>query len=53
MTAKRGFIALKVEVDKLEINKLVNISTGLINLRRKVDNLNVFNLKTVPVNLKK
>ena len=52
LAAKKDFIALKVEVDKLDINKLVNVSTSLDNSKTKVGNLNVGNLKTLPVALK-
>ena len=31
------FIALKAEIDKLDINKLVNVSTSLNNLKTKID----------------
>ena len=31
---KRDFIALKPEVEKLDINKLVNVPTGLNNLKQ-------------------
>ena len=44
---------MKAEVDKLEGNKLVNVSTSLNNLKTKVDVLDVGNLKTVPIYLKK
>ena len=44
---------MKAEVDKLDINKLVNISTSLNNLKTKVHNLNVDKLKTVSRDLKK
>ena len=47
--AKRDFIALKAETDKLEVNKLVNIPTCLNNLKTKVEDLDVDKLKTVPV----
>ena len=47
------FIALKAGVDKLDINKLVNVPTSLNNLKTKVDDLDVGKLKTVPVDLKK
>ena len=53
LAAKRDFVALKVEVDKLDINKLVNVPTGLNNLETKIDDLDVNKLKTVLVNLKK
>ena len=38
---KIDFIALKAEVDKLDINKFVNVSTSLNNSNTKVDDLNV------------
>ena len=44
---------MKAEVDKLDGNKLVNVSTSLNNLKTKVDVLDVGKLKTVPVYLKK
>ena len=44
---------MKAEVDKLDINKLVNVPTSLNNLKTKVDDLNVAKLKTVPIDLKK
>ena len=45
LSAKKNFIALKTEVDKLDINKLVNVSTSLNNLKTKVDDLVVGKLK--------
>ena len=48
LASKKYFIALKAEVDKLDINKLANVSTSLNNL--KVDDLDVGELKTVPIN---
>ena len=53
LAAKKYFIALKAEVDKLVINKLVNVPTSLKSLKTTVDDLNVGKLKTVPVDLKK
>ena len=50
VAAKNDFVA---EVDKLDINKLVNVSTSLNNLKTKVDDLYVGKLKTIPVVLKK
>ena len=47
------FVFLKVEVDKLDINKLDNVPTSLNNLKTKVDDLDVGKLITVPVVLKK
>ena len=44
---------MKAEVDKLNINKLVNVPTSLNNLKTKVDDLDVGKLKTVPLDLKK
>ena len=39
LAAKKDFIALKAEVDKLGINKLVSVTTSLNNLKTKVDDL--------------
>ena len=44
---------MKAEADKLDINKLVNVPAALNDLKRKVGNLNVCNLKTVPIEPKK
>ena len=44
---------MKAEVGKKYISKLVNIPSGLTNLKTKVGDLDVDNLKTVPVDLKK
>ena len=49
LAAKKDFIALKAEVDKRGINKLVKVLTSLNNLKIKVDYLDVGNLKNVPV----
>ena len=38
LAAKKDFIALKAEVDKLDINKLTNVPTNLNNLKTKVKN---------------
>ena len=51
LAAKRYFI--KVQVEKLNINKLVNAPTSLNNLKTKVDVLDVDKLKTAAVDLKK
>ena len=53
IAANKEFIALKSKVDKLGINKPVNVPTSLNNLKTKVDDLDVGKLKTVPVELKK
>ena len=44
---------MKVEVDKLDINKLTNVPTSLNNLKTKVDDLDVGKLKSVPIDLTK
>ena len=44
---------MKVQVDKLDINKLSNVPTSLNNLKTNVDDIEVGKLKTVPVDLKK
>ena len=41
LAAKNAFIALKTKVDKLGINKLVNVPTSLNNLKIKVEDLDV------------
>ena len=46
-------MALKAKIDKLDIDKLVNVLINLNNLKTKVDGLDVGKFKTVPVNLKK
>ena len=53
LAVKKDFIALKAEVDKLDIKELVNVTTSLNNLKRKVDDLDVGKLKTAPIDLKK
>ena len=40
----------KSEVAKLDINRLVNVSTGLNNLKTKVDDLDVGKLNTAAKN---
>ena len=35
LAVKKDFIALKPEVDKLDINRLVNVSTSLNNSKQK------------------
>ena len=44
---------MKAEVDKLDINKLVNVPTNLNNLKTNLDDLDVDKLKTAPADLKK
>ena len=47
LTVKKDFI------DKLDINKLTNVPTSLNNLKTKVNDLDLGNLKTVLVDLEK
>ena len=47
LAAKKDFIALKANVCKPEINKLVNVPTSLSNLKTKVYDLDVRKSKTV------
>ena len=42
-----------MKVDKLDLNKLINVLTSLDNLKTKVDELDVRKLKTIPMNFKK
>ena len=53
IAANKEFIALKAKVDKLGINKPVNVPTSLNNLKTKVDDLDVGKLKTFPVDSKR
>ena len=53
LAAKRDFITLKADVDKLDFNKLVNVLTDLNNLKIKEDDLDVGKLKTVSIDLKR
>ena len=53
LAAERDFVALKAEVDKLDINKLVNVPTSLNNLKTNVGDSDVGTLKTVSINFKK
>ena len=52
LTAKKDFIGLKREIDKVYINKLTNVATSLNNLKTKVDDVDVGKLKALPINLK-
>ena len=49
LAAKKAFIALKAEVEKLDFNKFVNVPTSLNDLKTKVDDLDVGGLKNVPI----
>ena len=44
---------MKAAVGKLDINKLINVPTGLNNLKTRVNDLDVGKLKAVHVDLKK
>ena len=50
-SSKKDFTDLKAEVDKLDINRLVNVPTSSNKLERKVDDLDVDKLKAVPIDL--
>ena len=53
LASKKDFIDLKAEVDKVDVNKLTNVSPSLNNLKTKIDDLDVGKLKSVPEYLKK
>ena len=44
---------MKAEVEKANINKLVNVPTGLNDLKTKIYDLDVGKLKTVNIDLNK
>ena len=50
--ATSNVIALKAEVEKLRINKFVNVQTSLNKLKRTLDDSDVNKLETVSVDLK-
>ena len=52
LAAKNYFVALKSEVDRLDINKLVNVPTSSNSLKTKIDTEDVSKVTTVPVDLK-
>ena len=52
MAKKVDFANLKSNVDKLDIDKLKNVPTGLSNFKSKVDKLDVDKLISVPVDLR-
>ena len=53
LAVKQYFIALKAEVEKLGIKKLINAPTIFNNLKLKVQDLDVGKLQTIHVELKK
>ena len=50
LATESDFVVLKAEIDKLNI--LVNVWTGLNDLKTKVSDLDVSKLKTIPIELK-
>ena len=50
---KNDLVNLKSDTDKLDIDKLKNVSTNLSNLKSKIDKLDVDKLVPVPVDLSK
>ena len=53
LAVKKDFIALKSKVDKLDINKLINVPTSSNNFKTKVVDSDVSKLKPVTADLKK
>ena len=53
MLKKIDLANLKSDVDKLDVDKLKNVPSGLNNLKSNVDKLDVDKLVLVPVNLSK
>ena len=53
LAAKKDLIAFAGKVEKLDIYKLANVPTGLNDLKTKVDDLDVGNMKTVSIDFKK
>ena len=43
---------MKAEIDKLDINELTNVPTSLNNLKTKLDDIDVGELKIFPADLK-
>ena len=48
---KTNLASLKIEVNKLDMNKLKNLPNNLSNLKTKLDKLDTDKLVTVPVDL--
>ena len=44
---------LKSDLDKSDINKLINVPSNLSHLKSKVDKLSIYKLETMPVDLSK
>ena len=49
----KKFYGVKAKVDKQDISKLVGVPTSLNNLKTKINDLDLYKLKTVPLDLKK
>ena len=47
LATKKDFVDLKAEVEKVDFNKLVNVPNSSNNLKAKVDDLDVDELKKV------
>ena len=50
---KSNLASLKIEVDKLDIDKLKSVRTNLSNLKSEIDKLDIGKLETTPVDLSK
>ena len=50
---KVDLASLKSNIDKLDIDKLKNVPSGLSSLKSKVDKLDIGKLETTPVDLSK
>ena len=53
LAAKSALVSLKVEFDKLDIDKLKSVPSNLRNLKSKVDKLDIGKLEITPVDLSK
>ena len=53
LAKKFDLTSLKLDDDKLDIDKLKTVPANLNNFKSKVDTLDVDKLKTVPVDLKR
>ena len=53
LVAKSDLVSLKAELDKLDIDKLNNVTTYLSNLKSEVDELDIEKLETTSVDLSK
>ena len=51
--AKTDLANLKTDVNRLDIDKLRNIPSGLSSLKSKVDKLDIGKLEIIPVDLSK